>query len=56
LADIYAVDALAWLREISAVQILRRIWIQNYVWVKGQLHWRSNEDLPPGKQAHQLAL
>jgi transposase len=50
LADIYAVDAPAWLREIPAVQILRRIWIQNYVWVEGQLHWRSNDQLPPGKQ------
>jgi transposase len=50
LADVYAVDVPAWLREIPAVQILRRIWIQNYVWVEGQLHWRSNEDLPPGKQ------
>jgi transposase len=56
LADVYAVDVPAWLREIPAVQILRRIWIQNYVWVEGQLHWRSNEDLPPGKQANQLAL
>ncbi len=50
LAAIYAADAPAWLREIPAVQILRRIWIQNYVWIEGQLHWRSNEDLPPGKQ------
>src|SRR6266700_1232390 len=33
-----------------AVESLRRIWIQNYVWIEGQLHWRSNEDLPPGKQ------
>jgi transposase len=50
LAHIYTADAPAWLREIPAVEILRRIWIQNYVWVEGQLHWRSNEDLPPGKQ------
>ena len=56
LADIYAADAPAWLREIPAVEILRRIWMQNYVWVEGQLHWRSNDQLPPGKQAHQLAL
>jgi transposase len=50
LADIYAADAPAWLREIPAVEILRRIWVQNYVWVEGQLHWRSNDNLPPGKQ------
>ncbi len=50
LADIYTADAPPFLREIPAVQILRRIWIQNYIWVEGQLHWRCNDDLPPGKQ------
>jgi transposase len=50
LTDIYEVSAPSFLREIPAVQILRRIWLQNYVWVAGQLRWRSNEDLPPGKQ------
>ena len=50
LAYIYAVEAPAWLREIPAVEILRRIWMQNYVWVEGQLHWRNNDQLPPGKQ------
>jgi transposase len=50
LADLYAADAPALLQEIPAVQILRRIWLQNYVWVEGQLHWRSNDDLPPGKE------
>jgi transposase len=50
LADIYAIDAPLFLREIPAVEILRCIWLQNYVWVEGQLRWRSNEELPPGKQ------
>jgi transposase len=50
LAAIYAADAPVFLREIPAVQILRRIWIQNYVWVEGQLRWRSNEELPAGNQ------
>jgi transposase len=50
LADIDAADAPTWLREIPAVEILRRIWIQNYVWVQGQLQWRSNDQLPPGNQ------
>jgi transposase len=50
LADLYATEAPAWLREIPAVQILRRIWMQNYVWVEGQLHWRDNDNLPPGNQ------
>ncbi len=50
LTDLCAAEAPTFLREIPAVEILRRIWIQNYVWVEGQIHWRSNEDLPPGNQ------
>ncbi|GHP00444.1 hypothetical protein KSF_104910 [Reticulibacter mediterranei] len=50
LIDMYAPEAPAFLREIPAVQILRRVWIQNYVWIEGQLSFRGNEDLPPGKQ------
>lgn len=50
LTDLYALEAPVFLREIPAVQILQQIWIQNYFWEEGQLHWRSNEDLPPGKQ------
>jgi len=49
LTEIFAPEAPSLLREIPAIQILRRIWVQNYVWVEGQLHWRSNEDLPSGK-------
>jgi transposase len=37
LAEIYAADAPPFLHEIPAVEILRRIWIQNYVWVEGQI-------------------
>lgn len=49
LTEIFAVGAPSWLREIPAIQILRRIWVQNYVWVEDQLHWRSTEEVPPGK-------
>jgi transposase len=49
-ADIFAADAPLFLREIPAVETLRRIWLQNYVWVEGQLHWRSNDNLPAGDQ------
>ena len=31
---------------IPAVEILRRIWVQNYSWMDGQIHWRSNDDIP----------
>lgn len=50
LSDLYAGEAPAFLREVPAVQTLRCIWLQNYVWVEGQLRWRSNEELPPGNQ------
>jgi len=50
LADSDEASAPPFLREIPAVQILRRIWIQNDVWVEGQLHWRDNDNLPPGNQ------
>jgi len=50
LTDLYAAQAPAWLREIPAVEILRSIWVQNDVWVEGQLHWRSHDNLPPGNQ------
>lgn len=44
---IYAADAPIWLREIPAVQTLRRVWIQKYFWEDGIHRWRSKEDLPP---------
>lgn len=50
LTDLYAAEAPAFLREIPAVELLRRIWIQNYIWFEGQLRWRSNDDLSPGYQ------
>jgi transposase len=37
----------AWLRELPALEVLRRIWIQNYLSEDGQLRWREAEDLPP---------
>ncbi len=50
LTDLYAAEAPAFLREIPAVELLRCIWIQNYIWFEGQLRWRSNDDLSPGYQ------
>lgn len=47
LTDIFAPDAPALLREIPAVEILRRIWVQNYCWVNGHIRWRSNDDIAP---------
>ncbi len=47
LTDLFAPAAPAFLREIPAVEILRRVWIQNYRYEEGQLHWRDPGDIPP---------
>lgn len=47
LTDIFAPETPAFLREIPAVEILRRIWIQNYCWVDDHLRWRSNDEIAP---------
>jgi len=38
------------LRELPAVAILRRVWIQNYWWDGTQLHWREGDNIPPAAQ------
>ena len=36
-----------WLREVPALEILRRVWIQQFYAPAGSVQWRSNDDLPP---------
>ena len=36
-----------WLREVPAVETLRRVWIQQYHLVEGAVHWRAAEEIPP---------
>jgi transposase len=36
-----------WLREVPAVAILRRVWIQNYLGDGTQLQWREADNIPP---------
>lgn len=36
-----------WLREIPAVEILRRVWVQQFWVEEGKIHWRSNDHIPP---------
>jgi transposase len=43
-------DAPPWLREVPAVAILRRVWMQNYLWDGTQLHWREADNIPPAAQ------
>jgi transposase len=49
LAAIYAPTAPAWLRQIPAVELLRRMWVQQFYApdAAGQIHWRKAADLPP---------
>jgi transposase len=46
LTDIFAPSTPPLLSTIPAVEILRRIWVQNYSWMDGQIRWRSNDDIP----------
>ena len=47
LTALYAATSPLALRELAAVQILRRVWIQNFTYVEGQLRWRDNDETPP---------
>jgi transposase len=50
LSAIYATEAPGWLREIPAVQTLRRVWVQNFSWEEGELHWRDASNVPAAGQ------
>jgi transposase len=41
---VYASDAPTWLREVPAVEILRRIWVQNYVQTEAGVRFRTAAD------------
>jgi transposase len=36
-----------WLRQVPAVDILRRVWIQNYQRIEQVVQWRASENIPP---------
>ncbi len=40
----------SWLRQLPAVEVIRRIWVQQYEWRDddGRASWRKSGDLPPG--------
>ncbi|HEX6737933.1 MAG TPA: IS1182 family transposase [Vicinamibacteria bacterium] len=50
LRAVYAPGAPAWLRELPAVEALRRIWVQQYHAPDqaGAVRWRDDRDRPPG--------
>ena len=58
-AEIYGKDGLqllnavfqrtspTWLRQIPAVETLRRVWLQQYYCYEEQIRWRTQEEAPP---------
>jgi hypothetical protein len=44
---LFSEQAPRWLRDIPAVEVLRRVWVQQYSQVEGQLEWRANDNIPP---------
>jgi len=48
LTAVWASDALLGLRELPAIDTLRRVWVQHYaVAADGDIRWRDAADLPP---------
>jgi transposase len=51
LAAVYAAEAPSWLREVPAVELLRRAWVQNYLQTDEEVRWRTEtEGIPPALQ------
>lgn len=36
-----------WLRQVPAVETLRRVWVQQYYVCDNQIHWRTEQGIPP---------
>ena len=47
LTSLYAHDAPPFLRQLPAVQVLRQVWVQQFVREEGQVRWRDSKELPP---------
>jgi transposase len=44
---IYTTPELNWLGHFQSVEILRRVWVQQFEVVEGQLRFRSDDNIPP---------
>lgn len=47
LTNLYVSNSPQWLREVPAVETLRRVWIQQYIYLNGAIHWRDSDSSPP---------
>ena len=43
---VYAETSPTWVREIPAVQTLRRVWVQHFYWEEADLRWRDLSNAP----------
>lgn len=50
LAQVYADAAPNWLREVPAIEILRRVWVHTFYQECGQVRWRDQDNQPPPAQ------
>ena len=48
--------ALAWVRNVPAVETLRRVWVQQFYADEHTVRWREAKDLPPSSGASLYAL
>ncbi|MEV0387216.1 hypothetical protein [Nonomuraea sp. NPDC050643] len=46
LLAVYSDSAPPWLREVPAVEMLRRIWLQEFRDEEGQVRWRTSQEQP----------
>lgn len=47
---IYAEGEMNWLKEVSAVETLRRIWVEQFYYNEERVEWRSKENMPKSSQ------
>lgn len=45
-----AAESPEWLRQIEALEVLRRVWIEQYQLVDGRARWRGPDDQPPSSR------
>lgn len=43
---IYSPSTPLWIREIPAVQTLRRVWVQHFFWENEEMRWRDTANMP----------
>lgn len=47
---VFAPESPEWLRQVEAVETLRRVWIEQYQLVEGKARWRGPDDQPPSSR------